>query len=277
MVRRPIVATYETSATPSCELDPYTDLPPADAVPILRHLGELGLERFRELYAFETPLDERGFVDYGQLLGQIDKLVEDRDFRWPNRNYDVHHLQWESGAYDPMYFEDFDDSSVPSEFREIPFHKLYIPRQLHNLIHRVTLPPPVPEFETMQRRVDAYKLAKRLFETASISIEIQETERRAIRLPNSGTRVLDPKKRRVIEREVLVDRYKEFTSKYYNQLSEVAKSDLDGLINMSALDTSKPIPQVAASLERAVITKPRRKAIRPKLRTALYTPVSEAA
>lgn len=252
---------HDAVLTPSGRLDPRNDLPPARAIPILHCLANLSLEQFRGEYALETKTDERGFVDYGQLLSDINAQIDDATFRWPRYNYDIHHLQWESVSYHPR---EFNGNTIPQEFREIPFHKLYIPRQLHNLIHRITLPPEMPSLDAMTKRVEAYRTAKNLFETASRSIRIEEMQQQA--RPYDGKNVIV--NRRVVDRDVLIDRYQEFTDKYRNQLSETSVKDLDGLIDMRMLDLAAPIPTVAARLDHATLVSSRKKAIRPKLRVA---------
>ena len=219
------------------------DLPPIENVPVLRHLGELGLDQFRQEHGFATPLDDRGFVNSDQLLEKIFDIVGP-EYVWPEGN-DIHHLQWEGADYAPSKFG---GSTIPHEFREIPFHKLYIPRQMHNLIHTMTPPPEVPTYMAMRQRVKAYRRAQHLFNTAAKSIHLDYAEQ--VCIPLRGTQMvripktLESKQWRIkasegrnIELDVLLDAYLTFTSKYQAQLSAISLHDLDGILDEAALMT----------------------------------------
>lgn len=247
--------------------NPQADLPPVEAVPILRHLGELGLTEFKKEFATPTTLDERGFVDYKQLLSYVDSLVEE-DFKWSEIGLDIHHLQWEAKSYSPELFTEYTDPTIPQQFREIPFHLLYIPRQLHNLIHCVTLPPEVPSYDQMKKRVEAFDIARGLFEKAIRSMMIEETVQRAIR--HSSGALVDLKRRKLIDLEVLEDRYIEFTIEYYDRLIEASASDLDGIIDAHILDSTRPVSEIVLHLNSTIHITKRNKGLRPELRTAHY-------
>lgn len=243
-----------------------TELPPAESVPLLKEYGRLGLTKFMDRYAVPTQLDDRGFVDYGWLLGYIDSLV-DEDYVWSSR-LDIHHLQWEGSSYHPDNFTDYDDPSVPQRFREIPFHKLLIPRQMHDLIHLVTLPPKMPEYSEMKKRVEAFDVAVSLFQKAKQTLDIEQQNKRLIPAPHPKYRnkTFDPVKRKMIEREVLRDRYAEFAQIFHNQLSQTSQQDVEDLINMDAVRRDNPVLSIVSSLDRAVRLNKQKQAIRPKLR-----------
>lgn len=215
------------------------DLPAFEDAPILEPLQTLGGEAFQRQFAVATPLDRRGFVDHIALLDIVTQNVRD-DYKWPNIDYDVHHLQWTAAMYTPAANH---GSLIPMEFREIPFHKLYIPRQLHNFIHTITLPPDRPSFYAMWNRAKAYRRAEHLFNAAlnSMHLEIAETVARPLRyntvlIPSSAEFPEDwylaAKTSRAIERDVLVDRYAEFTKIFEKQLEGISIRDLDGLIDL---------------------------------------------
>lgn len=249
------------------------ELPPSDKVPILKEYGRLGLDRFIDRYAIPTQTDNRGFVDYGWLLGYIDSLVS-KEHVWEGQ-LDVHHLHWEANAYDPLHFVDQVtgegepiDPTLPHEFRENPFHKLLIPRDLHDLIHVVTLPPDVPDYEQMKRRVDAYTIAVGLFQKAkqTLDIEAQEKRLRPLNDPRFANMSLDPKKRRIISREILLDRYFEFASQFNDQLSNTSQNDVDDLIQMDFLRSRNSIPLLVSSMQRRIRINKDKQAIRPAVR-----------
>jgi hypothetical protein len=255
----------ETAST-STRQPSLKELPPIESAPILKEYGRLGLTAFTKEYGMKTPTDGRGFVDYGALLGYVDSLVK-KDFIWSSR-MDIHHLQWESHRYNPVEFADEEDPTIPQRFREIPFHKLLIPRQMHEFIHVVTLPPELPEFDEMKKRVEAFDIAVSLFQKAKQTLDIEAQEMRLIPVPHPKKmkEEYDPIKRKIIERDVLIDRYKEFTEQFHNQLSKTTQQDVENLINMELLQNENPITVLVTSLDRAVRLNKQRQAIRPKVR-----------
>jgi hypothetical protein len=249
--------------------DIRNDLPPIDKAPILKHLAHISLDEFRDQYGIDTPLldDERKFVDYEALLELVNEEVSD-DYIWPLGN-DIHHLYWEARNYHPARFG---GNLIPHKFREIAFHKILIPRQMHNFIHVITRPPETPNYLAMRQRVKAYRCAEHLFNTAAQSIHLETADRVGIVLSDRDSQLLIPtahnfppdwmkraKDNRVIEREILLDQYRMFTEKYYRQLSSVSLQDLDGLIPESDMLSSDLLPlQVISSLKRILPIEPKR-------------------
>jgi len=250
------------SSNPSRRLE----LPSVEHAPILKEFGRLGLDRFMDRYAIPTQTDERGFVDYGWLLGYIHSLVS-KDHVWTG-GLDVHHLQWVGKWYDESHFQHEENPSVPSELREIPFHKLLIPRDLHDLIHVVTLPPEIPEYEQMRRRVEAFTVARSLFQKAKQTIEIESKERRLIPAPHPKyhSKTFDPVTRKLIEREVLIDQYNQFRAQFENELSSTTQQDVDDFLRISSLQDGDPIVSLVSTFDRTVKPNKRKQGIRPKLR-----------
>lgn len=245
-------------------LDPHNDLPSVEHVPILEDYWRLGFNRFREKHAVETKTDERGFTDYGWLLSYIDSLVS-RDFLWPN-NTDVHHLQWAASSYEPKRFGHTRDPNVPTNFREIAYHKLLIPRQMHNLIHKITIPPDVPQYDLMEKRLAAYNTALLLFQVAKRTLDIEMQGSRLVPLPNGDPRFIDPVSRRVITREILLDRYSEFTDKFRDKYEQITDNDLDGLIDTHIFPIDPSPTDILTILDKRVFLLQKKRAIRPKLR-----------
>lgn len=247
-----------------------------DSVPLMKEFGRLGLERFIEKHAVATQTDDRGFVDYGWLLSYIDSLVP-KDHVWTGR-LDVHHLQWEAHKYDASQYDptvpDTDgnqiDASIPSRFREIPFHKLLIPRQMHDLIHIVTLPPEVPAYEEMKKRVQAFEVALDLFQAAKQAIDIEEQDKRLIPIGRPGyeSMYLDRKKRRMIKREILLERYAEFTQKFESKLSTVDPAEVENLVRIDTADTRRPHGSLVSDWNKRIRMTSKRHALRPKIRWA---------
>ena len=194
---------------------------------------------------------------------------------WTGR-LDVHHLQWEASRYDKSRFseeqhdEDGEiiDPNIPSRFRENPFHKLLIPRQMHDLIHIVTLAPEMPKYEEMKRRVHAFDIAMDLFQTAKHALEIEQKDNRLVPIgrPGFDSLFLDRKKRRPITREVLLDRYIEFTEKFDNKLAAASFDEIEGLIRQDVTETKDPHSLLVADWQKRIRILGGRHALRPKVR-----------
>lgn len=109
----------------------------------------------------ETPLDHRGIVDLEELIKLVKSTVIS-DYNWPSSLNDVHHLQWHASLYSTHTHP-----VIASEFRNLVNRKAYVPRNFHNWIHRITVPPPLPSVEVMHHSIEAQRVALSLFETAS--------------------------------------------------------------------------------------------------------------
>lgn len=266
MSERAFVIKPESMAAAPEESLRLLELPSPEDVPLIKEFGRLGVDRFMDRYAIQTQTDDRGFVDYGWLLSYTHSLVP-TDHIWKGR-LDVHHLQWTAGAYHPDLFNDNDDPSIPDRFREIPFHKLLIPRDLHDLIHITTLPPPVPTYEQMERRVDAYDIAMKLFQKAKQAIEVASKEERLIPAPHPAyqDRTYDPASRKLIERQALIDKYWEFHNSLKGQLSLITQRDVEDLIDIELARTRDPVNSVLSSLSKTVRANKNKQAIRPKVK-----------
>lgn len=112
------------------------------------------------MHLIETPIDDRGLVDFGELISVIKGTV-DPSYTWDSPFNDRHHLQW------PRRFYSDDQSGTgpnPAEFRHLGIGVVRVPRYFHNWVHLITVPPPVPSKEVMQYRIDAQRVALNLFE-----------------------------------------------------------------------------------------------------------------
>lgn len=118
-----------------------------------------------------TPIDERGLVLIPDLIAAVDELV-DPSFTWPLTNPppDIHHAYWEAAWYPKV-----SRASIinPRYFRELPVHKVRVPRMFHNWLHLVTIPPKRPSIEVMAYRVEAFRVARQLFELASNALALE--------------------------------------------------------------------------------------------------------
>lgn len=129
----------------------------------------------KSLRKFYAPTDDRGFVLPDATVETVLELFED-EYEWPIdprqqvMRPDVHHFHWIARRYEPTNYK---GRTIPSQFRELPTVKGIVPRQFHNVIHEVTLPPAMPRYKDMERHVRAYKLARWTFDSATRAVEIQ--------------------------------------------------------------------------------------------------------
>lgn len=137
---------------------------------------------------------------------------------------------------------------------------------MHNLIHKITLPPEVPEYDIMEKRVSAYNSALALFQVAKRTLDIEMQGNRLIPLPNGDPRFLDPISRRVTTREILLDRYSEFTDKFRDKFEEITDDDLDGLIDTQIFPINPSPIDILTILDKRVFLLRKKRAIRPKVR-----------
>lgn len=127
----------------------------------------------------DTPLDGRGLVDLDKLITTIKSTVVP-EYNWTSKLNDVHHLQWFQSLY-----HQHPHPELAIEFRGLVNRMVYVPRVFHNWIHRITIPPPVPEIDVMHHSIEAQRVAISLFETASQAMHLtrsREIGERALKL-----------------------------------------------------------------------------------------------
>lgn len=115
--------------------------------------------RSPRLPLIETPLDDRGLVDFEALVNVVRSTV-DPSYDWSSPFNDRHHLQWPRR----FYIDEPDAKPNPAEFRHLGIGMVRVPRLFHNWTHLITEPPAMPSFEVMQYRIDAQRVAVALFE-----------------------------------------------------------------------------------------------------------------
>lgn len=135
----------------------------------------------------DTPVDERGLVDVDKLITAV-KATIDPSYEWRLARPDVHHFYWKQGDYPFIHLP----SGVnPRDFRNLPIHKGLLPREFHNWIHLVTLPPAVPDEEVMLYHTEAYNAAKNLFQLARTTVHLERVaERGAARVGEASTSLI---------------------------------------------------------------------------------------
>lgn len=118
----------------------------------------------------KTPIDERGLIDTQKLISEV-KATIDTGFEWPT-GLSIHHLYWPKFWYNEMSI--YYDSDCPRTFRELPIHKALLPRVFENWLHLITTPPEIPSSEVMHYRLEAWQVAKSLFQSARNNISHQK-------------------------------------------------------------------------------------------------------
>jgi hypothetical protein len=219
-------------------------LPPVHVAPILERY-DIETKQVENGYRLEAPVDDRGVVDIFKTVQLALSLVDD-DYIWPrhDKNPDVHHFVWERDRYHPRHFN---GSTVPRDYRDsIPFHKGYMPRQLHHFLHVAFEPPPVPDFSVMEARVRDYKLAAKLFETAKGAVTAKRKPGKISGVPSS------PETGRVLlEEEILSQILRNFNGYFENSRADVTSDNEfifdPTLIDKSPEDIARELGRVAGS------------------------------
>ena len=111
-----------------------------------------------------TPLDERGLVDAPALFQVIAETI-DPSYDWSSSKPDSHHLQWPNRWYGDEAGNPSERTANPQKFRDIAIGRWMLPRVMHNWIHEVTIPPPLPSPEVMFYRSEAQRATRALFMT----------------------------------------------------------------------------------------------------------------
>jgi hypothetical protein len=151
----------------SVELYDYENLYGIDKDPHRLSLPPKAVRRWSG-ESIETPLDARGLIRIPELIAVVKDTLSP-DYIWPRgkKNESTHHIYYDEADY-PYYP---DDQFSPGVFRELPIHKLELPRAMHNWLHIVMDRPKAPSQEVMQYQVRSYRLTKNLFSSAREAIQ----------------------------------------------------------------------------------------------------------
>lgn len=158
-------------------LEVVSDAP--EAIPHLppRDAWKVDPEKVKKFYA---PRDDRGFVLPRATIEEVLKLFDD-EYVWPvdwSKNTpqllrpDDHHFHWIAEWYDKKHFSG-KSCDVPRRFRELPSNRGILPRQFHNALHEVTLPPKMPKLGHMEHYLQSFEIAKDLFSTAERALWVE--------------------------------------------------------------------------------------------------------
>lgn len=213
-------------------------LPPPSVAPILEYYDP-ETKRVASEYQLEAPKDDRGVVKIVETV-KLAMSLADPDYVWPREEPkpDEHHFVWERDWYHPRHFS---GNRIPRDYRNIPFHMGYLPRQLHDFIHATIAPPPVPDFEVMRYRTESYRVALELFKASALAVKVHrkpETLKGIERLDDGQLSITDD-----ILRDILVN----MTSRVQNRKQLVLPSN--EFIDAEMID-NKPLPRIARELGR---------------------------
>lgn len=125
----------------------------------------------------QTPQDGRGLVVVDELVEQVKACIaNDYEWRFPP---DVHHLYWPREEYESV--EELTDGVYPARtFREVGANKILVPRDFHELIHAITVPPDMPAADVMRPYIAGWAAARKLFETVQGVTRSERQHRRRL-------------------------------------------------------------------------------------------------
>jgi hypothetical protein len=204
-------------------------LPPLEKAPILEKLATLGMRRFQNEYALETPVDPTtGVVDHEKLMELMRGLV-DPDYKWQAPFFDEHHLHWFAHRYETSFQP---NEMLASEFRDMAINRMWVPRQFHDFVHAVTIPPDVPSLEQMRASVKDFRRKSYIYRISNDAITITERLNRVKRHDNRGDIMyIDPETKSITRDIGLLDQWREEFIHY------IELSYRRGLIDLSRLST----------------------------------------
>jgi hypothetical protein len=123
----------------------------------------------------DTPVDDRGFVDVDRLIQAV-KATIDPSYQWPDK-INEHHFYWEEEWYHSQLI-----GARALHFRELPVHKALLPIEFHCWLHRITIPPDVPDPELIRIRNMSWGVAKDLFNSSREYVRFEKRVRRRAEL-----------------------------------------------------------------------------------------------
>jgi hypothetical protein len=110
----------------------------------------------------ETIQNDLQLVDIVATVRALQKASVGKEWVKPS---DTHHIYWPERLYPKQ--------TIYRAFRELPVHKVMLPRDFHDFLHRTSEPPNLPEEDIMQYHVTSHDSAKVMFESAQIIIQRQ--------------------------------------------------------------------------------------------------------
>lgn len=250
-------------------------LPPIEHAPILEHLGHLGLAKFRENYAIETPLNDDGTVDHLALIAELRRFVSP-DYRWKAPFFDEHHLHWAASKYTP---DKFNGDTVPYKFRDLPTEKIWVAREFHKFAHIMTFESGVPDRSVMSERIDRFQRRSYMYRLASEALSLSERKARSHYEPQIE-KLIDPETKRVYSPGVLEKRRKEFIHKLEESFSHGLPPDLTELSILQLIEEGsleESLPRIRRKLGEAAVCQSKKRRARPVSLPVERVPLQKAA
>lgn len=238
-------------------------LPPISKAPILEKLAILGLSRFRNEYAVETPVDEQGIVDHHEFMQLMNTLVSS-DYKWKAPFFDEHHSHW----YDHRYNTSFQpDQALAIEFRNLPIHKLWVPRQFHDFVHIVTMPTDAPETTVMRDSVKSFRRRNYIYKISNQAIDLRMRSERAkeYATPGGGMILMDPTTNRASRDPLVLEKRREEFIRYIEKNHRKGLLDLSKLTSLELQDVESIadlLPVISAMMSEGLIRQKGRVALR---------------
>lgn len=209
----------------------------------LRALARIGIENFTDMDKVPTPLTAEGLVDVPALIQLVKDVVGERE--WEAPFFDVHHLYWPCASYedigdtenflDSMEYstDELDDLEVRKRFRELEQNKIGVPRIFHDVVHAITLPPPMPSLDLMRREIRKEKCNQHLFTVANRVVQIQESQGRIKPIHNKNGDLIgfhDAKERRTYDSQ---GKLRQIERRKQAFIRQILKSYKNGVIDLS--------------------------------------------
>jgi hypothetical protein len=110
----------------------------------------------------ETIQNNLQLVDIFATVRALQKASAGKEWVKPS---DTHHIYWPERLYPKQ--------TIYRAFRELPVHKVMLPRDFHDFLHNMSEPPLVPDEDIMNYHVVSHDSAKVMFESAQIIIQRQ--------------------------------------------------------------------------------------------------------
>jgi len=192
-----------------------------------------------------THTDDRGLVDVARVIEDVRATI-DPSYEWPP-GLSVHHFYWPESVYPAR---PVGTTYNLSTFRNLPIHKGLVLRSFENWLHLVTEPPPLPEPEVIDYRVEAWSVARDLFRTARTTVQWERRARRRRELiaANPGVVPADFDGADIIGEEIM----HEVLEKYFRGFQRHAERHQAIPQEHQIVDLSKSPREVAAALGKLV-------------------------
>lgn len=131
---------------------------------------------------FHTPVDDRGLIDIPRLIKHVKRTI-DPSYEWPTDSTNVHHFYWPAVQY--PHIDKYDRDINTALFRNQPNNKGQMPLLFHNWLHRVTIPPPVPDLEIIEYQMEAWNVTRSLFHSVKNARHWQRKMQRSKNIASS--------------------------------------------------------------------------------------------